>query len=84
MAVIRIPLNYLCRQSPVFHTLVTMSWSQRLTKDDDIHSIIFEHLKLLWVEVRTFRDIYMFLIVSYLSSWSHIGFFKLNIFREIG
>ena len=25
--------------SPVFHTVVTVSWSQRLTKDDDIHSI---------------------------------------------
>ena len=28
--------------SPVFHTVVTVSWSQRSTKNDDIHSIIFD------------------------------------------
>ena len=28
--------------SPVIHTVVTVSWSQRKTKDDDIHSTILD------------------------------------------
>ena len=42
--------------SPVFHTVVIVSWSQSKTKDDDIHSIIlYVHVLCISTSKRVLR-----------------------------